>query len=86
MGKLVQNDKSSVTGSNLEKIVQETGIKTLDASSWQIREALAPPEPPDNELWRISLLEKYLTQRNELEQNLLDTKEIDTLIESLCTT
>ena len=33
MAKLVQNDKSSVTGRNLEKIVQETGIKTLDASS-----------------------------------------------------
>ena len=86
MAKLVQNDKSSVTGSNLEKIVQETGIKTLSASSWQIREALAPSEPADNELWRIPLLEKYLTQRSELEKDLLDTKHIETLIECLCTT
>ena len=46
MAKLVKNDKSSVTGSNLEKIDRETGLKTLKLSSCQVKEALAPSDPP----------------------------------------
>ena len=80
MAKLVQNDKSSVTGSNLEKIDRETGIKTLESSSCQIREALAPSDPPENEMWRIPLLEKYLNQRSQMELEVQDTKNIETLI------
>ena len=86
VAKLVRNDKSSVTGVNLEKIFQETGIKSLEASTCKIMEALAPPEPPQNELWRFHLLEKYLYQRSEMKIEAIDTKEIDTLIDVLCAT
>ena len=83
---LVRNDRSSVTGANLEKISQETGIMSLTATTCQIMEALAPPEPPQNEMWRFPLLEKYLYQRSEMITEALDTKETDSLIDALCPT
>ena len=83
---LVRNDRSSVTGANLEKISQETGIMSLTATTCQIMEALAPPEPPQNEMWRFPLLEKYLYQRSEMVTEGVDTKEIDSLIDALCAT
>ena len=86
MANLIRNDKSSVTGRNLDKIFQETGIKTLKASTCEIRKALAPSDPPENELWRIPLLENYLTQRMQMELDVVDTKQIDTLIDGLCGT
>ena len=86
MAKLVQNDKSSITGMNLEKICQETGIRNLEASSSQIMVALAPSDPPENELWRIPLLKSYLTKRRNMELEVVDTKEINILIDALCTT
>ena len=86
MANLIRNDKSSVTGRNLDKIFQETGIKTLKASTCEIRKALAPSDPPENEMWRIPLLEKYLNQRSQMELEVQDTKNIETLIESLCST
>ena len=86
VARLVRNDKSSVTGINLEKIIRETGIKSLNVPSSQIMEALAPPKPPQNELWRIPLLEKYIYQRSELVIQVSETKEIDALIDAICST
>ena len=83
---LVGHDVSSTTGRNLYMLGQETGLNTWTASPIMIRMALQESETvvPDEERWRLPLLEKLLLQRNNLELQVQDTTEVQSLIDSLC--
>ena len=39
---------------------------------------------PVQDTWRLGLLEKYLATRRKLDRDLEDTKDITSLIDSLC--
>ena len=80
------NDRGSTTGSNLYKIQQETLLNPRPTTSQEVMDVLvkADQSMPANEEWRIPFLEKLLGNRRQMENLLEDTKSIDWLIDSLC--
>ena len=81
---IVARDKASVTGRNLEMLREETGLNPWSATPAQIRESLPKKEVPQQDRYRLGLLEKYLSTRKLLESDMGDTKDISGLIDSLC--
>ena len=86
IAQLAAQDKSSTTGSNLAKIREETKLNPWNVSSLQVKQVLLEGEPkvPEQDLWRLAYLSKLLEERHSMELQLCDTKEIDKLINSLC--
>ena len=80
------NDRGSTTGSNLYKIQHETLLNPWATTSQEVTDVLvkADQSMPSNEEWRIPFLEKLLATRRQMENSLEDTKSIDWLIDSLC--
>ena len=86
IAQLAAQDKSSTTGLNLAKIREETKLNPWSASSLHVKQVLLDSEPkvPEQDLWRLPYLAKLLDERHSMELELIDTKEIDKLIDSLC--
>ena len=82
------NDRGSTTGANLYKIQEETGLNPLSTTSPAVMHTLAQVDlvMPKTEEWRIPFLMKLLASRHDLEKSCDETKHIDWLIESLCST
>ena len=85
---LVGHDLQSTTGSNLARLKQETGLNPWASTPSMIKNTLTLNEAsvPEEDKWRPPLLEKLLLQRHMMENKLEDTKEIQSLIDSLCST
>lgn len=85
---LVSHDVQSTTGNNLARMKQETGLNPWTATPSMVKTALINNEVsvPEEENWRLPLLEKLLLQRHEMEYQLQDVKEIQSMIDSLCST
>ena len=85
---LVSHDVQSTTGNNLARMKQETGLNPWTATPSMVKTALINNEVsvPEEENWRLPLLEKLLLQRHEMENQLQDVKEIQSMIDSLCST
>ena len=67
------NDKGSVTGSNLFKIQEETGLNPRSTSSQDVMNVLSVTEQsmPPTERWRIPFLQKLLENRRQMKQQIL---------------
>ena len=81
---IVSRDMSSVTGRNLSLLRELTGLNPWTATPAQVRERLLLAATPPQDTWRLGLLEKYLATRRRLDRDLEDTKDITSLIDSLC--
>ena len=84
--RIVARDVRSVTSRNIKLIETVSGLSPWDYSKWRIKEKLTKTDIPDNNLWRISLLKKMLVLRQERSAQCVDTKQLDEMIESLCST
>ena len=86
IAQIVAQDRSSTTGSNLAKIKEETKLNPWSASPFHVKQVLLEREPqvPEQDLWRLPYLAKLLDERHNMKLELLDTKAIDNLINSLC--
>ena len=62
------------------------GLNPISVPSRIIRENPVIPQIPDQQNWRIPVLEKWLHQRRQFESELIDTKHITMLIDALCST
>ena len=80
------NDRGSITGANLSRIQQETGLNPRATTSQEVMNALFLKEKsmPPTEEWRIPFLMKLLLTRHQMKLSLEETKDIDWLIDSLC--
>ena len=76
----------SNTGRNLYSIQAQTGLDPYRISSRQIRDLEMGQQIPVNEMWRIPTLDRLLKKRNDLLDNMENTDEVETLIDSVCTT
>ena len=81
---LAARDMSSTTGRNLHLIRQETNLNPWVAAPSCVRLNLSLSTVPAMDEWRLPVLQSYLQKRYQLELQLQDTKEINTLIDSLC--
>ena len=84
LSNLVLNDIRSTTFRNLALIRRESEVDSLIVPSAVVRKNVKRSQIPPNQEWRIPLLEKLIVQRKEMEDQLLDTKELSKLIDSLC--
>ena len=84
--RIVARDVRSVTSRNIKLIETVSGLSPWDYSKWRIKEKLAKTDIPDNNMWRIGLLKKMLVLRQERSAQCVDTKQLDEMIESLCST
>ena len=74
----------STTGKNLINIERETGLDLWTSQSWKVRAAVKRKEVPDGEGWRIQYLGKLLDARMDMSTRCEDPEEINTIIDSLC--
>ena len=81
---IVARDMSSVTGRNLTLLREMTGLNPWTATPAQVREKIEPAATPEQDTWRLGLLAQYLETRRKMNTELQDTKEITSLIDSLC--
>ena len=85
LARVAGRNASSVTGRNILNIHLKTNLNLIMSPMRRIKEALSTPTPvPDADLWRVRLLPKYVHLRESLVAKCDDTKYIDGLIESLC--
>ena len=78
---LVGRDVQSTTGNNLERLREETGLNPWVATPFMIKKVLTENEAtvPEEDKWRLPLLEKLILQRYAMENQLEDTKDIQAL-------
>jgi hypothetical protein len=81
---LAGRDMSSTTGRNLHLIRQETKLNPWVASPTCVKLNLSHSTVPAGDEWRLPVLQSYLQKRYQMELQLVDTKEINKLIDSLC--
>ena len=84
MARMVRTDARSTTARNLHLIQKESGLDSTNFTANDVKSSVPRRPVPENQLWRISLLPKYLVQRKEMENNFLNTSYIGTSIDSLC--
>ena len=83
---LAGRDMGSTTGSNISKLAQETGTNPWISLSSMTTQALEKGTimVPNQDLWRLPLLDKLLVQRYEMEMQVQNTDAIQDMIDSLC--
>ena len=74
----------SPIGKNLISIARETGLDPWTSQSWKVRAAVERKEVPDGEGWRLQYLRKLLEARMEMSTRCEDLEDINTIINSLC--
>ena len=83
---IVKTDAQSNTGLNINKIQRDTSLDPCKVNSSQVRSVIMKTEVPENYVWRIPLLKKLLEQRRDLECQMSNTEELETLISGVCCT
>ena len=81
---LSQADARSTLGKNLRKITIETGKDPRWTAHASFRDSFKTIPVPDEDSWRIPLLSRLLDERREKETMEEDTKSVEELIASLC--
>ena len=84
LANIVARDIRSTTGRNLHLIQEETNMDPWVSSGLEIGKKLLREPVPNEDIWRLPLLCKYLIKRREMEVNLEKTEAITDLIDSLC--
>ena len=84
---IVNKNIHSTTGSNLYRIQADTGLRPSSVTAATVRSRTTLVPIPEQDLWRLPLLDKFLCRRAELELLLEDTERpLQQLIDSLCDT
>ena len=84
---MVSEDPRSTTCRNLRYLREVTNLEQAEQfSSWRIRESLPVKLVPEHEMWRLGLLTKLMDMRVEKYTEVLDSKRICAMIDSLCST
>ena len=80
-------DMRSITGSNVHNIEMEAGLKLTMDNLGKLRHTLLDmkADVPSKDTWRIGCLRKFLSEKYQMRAKLQDTEELQSLIDSLCT-
>ena len=84
LAKIVTSDVRSTTCRNLLLVQQESGLDPLIVSPNCVRGAMKIADVPVNQSWRLGLLKNLIERRKDMELEMLCTKEISGIIDSLC--
>ena len=87
LARMVAGDPRSTTCRNLRYLREVTGMDNIEKySSWRIRDSLPVQKVPEQEMWRVGLLNSLLGLRSEQYMMVQDSKRICAMIDSLCST
>ena len=86
LARVVARDQTSVTGRNLERLRQEFYLDPWTMSSKTFKAAYKGYLVPEQDKWRLSLLERLLSQRREMATCDENVEPVTELIDSLCST
>ena len=86
MAELVAKDARSTTAGNLAYLTSLIGLDCMSVDKLQVKSLLPVESVPDNESWRLGLLDILLQERGVLEKEGGDTKRVISMISSLCST
>ena len=86
LSELVGRDMGSTTGKNIAMLERETGLSPWTELPVKFSQKLAAlkTQIPEQDLWRLEFLSKLLRERYNLSKQLIDTKYVSSLINSLC--
>ena len=83
--KICENDCGSVTGGNFRKIMLLCQKETIHDLRTSDLDNLTYQTIPENEMWRLSLIQELLEiRRNDLELNGFSEEEVSSLIDIVC--
>ena len=87
LARMVSSDPRSTSCRNLKYLRTTTKLdKIEDYSSWRVKAALSVEKVPERELWRLGLLSSLLNMKTEKNLKVQDSKQICSMIDSLCNT
>ena len=85
--RMVSDDPRSNTCQNLRYLRRVTNLENPEQySSWRIRKELPKKCVPDGEKWRLGLLSKLMTMKENMFMEVQDSKTITAMVDSLCST
>ena len=86
LSELVGRDMGPTTGKNIAMLERETGLSPWTELPVKFSQKLAAlkTQIPEQDLWRLEFLSKLLSERYNLSKQLIDTKYVSSLINSLC--
>ena len=86
MAEMVAKDARTTSAGNLAFLAKLTGLDCMVADKMQVKSMLPVEVVPENERWRLGLLDALLLERSSIEKEAGDTKRVIALISSLCST
>ena len=86
MAELASGFAQSITAVNLAHLRQLTGMDPVLDSCQQLKQMLPRKEVPEEEQWRLGLLDQLLLLRGQQQCEGKDTKRVTALLSSLCST
>ena len=84
--RIVARDVRSVTSRNVNLVTSSSGLSPWNFAKWRVKEKLTIRTVPENQEWRTFLLLKMLDMRQDLHNQNMNTKPIQGMIDSLCST
>ena len=82
-----QNDPRSTTCKNLKYLRELTSLADPENySSDRVKMELPKRDVPDSDRWRLSLLNSLFKLKEERHLDVVDTKQVCAMIQSLCNT
>ena len=86
LAELISKDARSTTAGNLAHVSAITGLNCSTAGKIEIKAALPITQVPDDQKWRLGLLDSLLRERSTLLSEGQDAKCVISMISSLCNT
>ena len=86
LAELISKDARSTTAGNLAHVSAITGLNCSTAGKIEIKAALPITQVPDDQKWRLGLLDSLLRERSTLLSEGQDAKRVISMISSLCNT
>ena len=87
LARMVSADPRPTTYVNLKYLSEITTLDQVEwLSSWRVRYSLPSQRVPEQEMWRLGLLESLLGLRSEKYNLVQDTRTVCAMIDSLCST
>ena len=86
MAEIVSKDARTTTAGNLAYLASLTSLDCATSSKLEVKSLLPVEMVPENETWRLGLLDTLLQERCYIEREGGDIKRVTAMISSLCTT
>ena len=84
---MIADDPRSTTCQNLRYLRRLTNLDNPEQfGSWRVRKELPQKSVPESERWRLGLLAKLMTMKQNMYMEVQDSKRITAMLDSLCST